>query len=462
MKEEIQQERNEKMQLQKELDNEKKKNTDLLNSLSSLSKNDMSLTQSLEEILSQSFMKETNDLKPLNTNVKEIKGKPFNPQSQALIYSSPPKKEIMDEHSNISFLKKKNNVIEKNFNDQNSDSKLKNLCSLYHLSLLEKEKVYRCKSYVLFIDKQNDIKNLITYIDYHSSLSNEITINLEDSNYYLLKIKFKKKPYIYASRFKPKNSNMDVKVASIKKYQRNFHENFKPLISIPCNSFTSILMGKILSNEASENDIQALEYFISQNIQDSCLEYMNEANFSAIISMILKGYARYNKNKNSKIYAFEKNMNLKKIKRCDGIYLHNNTLIILEFKNNIHKKEDALKYIGDKGYVGHVLGYFKIYDQKQYHLIDKVSQVGIECFGADQNFKVNLKFSPPIEKALLLDEIEQNMPHEPLSQLKGKKRKENSRIIKKRTFFPWKKSCYSPQINKSLNEINVTEFKLDC
>jgi hypothetical protein len=188
-------------------------------------------------------------------------------------------------------------------------------------------------------------------------------------------------------------------------------------------SLVSEYMGDIISKDFDNDKIQVVEYLLKNNYRKLKFKYINEFNFSSMMVMVLTSFSNDSLSQNSFVYSFEKVMILKEFKRiCDAIYIHENILVIFEFKSNVYKKEYPLEYIGDRNYVNHVIEYFEEYESDVLKNINLVKQIGLEFFGRNKRHKVKITLA----KDLNISEI-QHKQHSniELSEIKfmNKKRK---------------------------------------
>ena len=87
----------------------------------------------------------------------------------------------------------------------------------------------------------------------------------------------------------------------------------------------------------------------------------------------------------------------RRIRRCDGLYIHQPILIIFEFKNNTYKKECPLEYINEREYVEFVIRYFQKYEPHVIEKITTIRRIGIEFFGKNKDYKVKVSIQEDIQ-----------------------------------------------------------------
>jgi len=433
----------ENKELQRALEIEKRKNVEKFIESSTDQSNDI-----LNDLINENLDKKHNECMNESEHEKEESNKGSDKESDKES-GKESDKESEKESKNESEKESEKNEDECAENEIDPAEKyLIDFCMENKLKRLKDGIYYRSKTYVIFYRKEETIDNLLRYVDYQISNKHEIQIDLSDEYFYILKVRYFKRPKITLKKFIPTFLNSNIYVAYVcKHHKKDFINRFKPLLSYPLDSTISELMGRLLTYEATEQDITALEYLLSKNISDGYLSFINESNFSSLVNMVIRGYSKYNNNINSKVYSFEKNMWMGNIRRCDGIYLHNDLLIIMEFKNNVYKVENPITYMEDRNYISHVLAYFKIYESEIFQKICKVSQIGMECFGSDKNFQVKITKSDLHDVDTFENEINEKINAHDKKRKRKRVRTKNSRITKKRRiFFPMK---------------NVSEFVID-
>jgi hypothetical protein len=275
-----------------------------------------------------------------------------------------------------------------------------NLIKKYSLDHVEfKGKRHHGKCYCILINKCFDKVEIFKYVQalYQVNKNAIISICEEEDNFYMIKYKLSKYPdFQTPKRFKPKNFNSNltnqIKIFEVKK-RKYFIRKFKSLGSNALPSITSEYLTKVISGNNDVETKNVLEILLRENYQELKVKYINEFNCSLMMAIILFACSKKKTRieNSSFVYSFEKNMVIENdSRRCDGIYIHKHILVIFEWKNNVYKKECPLEYIFKRDYVRFVLEYLKNFEPYILKNINKVRRIGIEFFGKNKDYKVNV------------------------------------------------------------------------
>lgn len=241
---------------------------------------------------------------------------------------------------------------------------------------------------------------VVTYIEYlESQRGGDVLLEFSEtdfSEYFLIKYhKTTRSDFKTNKRFGFEffsNKSTEIRIYKVNEDKRHlFLKQFKPKETTIPQSLVSEYMGNIISKNFDKESIEIAEYLLKNNYKKLKFKYINEFNFSSMMVIILAGLSNHSLCSQSYIYSFEKTMIIGEFKRrCDAIYIHENILVIFEFKSNVYKKEDPLEYIGDRNYVNHVIEYFEKYEPDVIKDISIIKQIGLEFFGRNKKHKVKI------------------------------------------------------------------------
>jgi hypothetical protein len=278
------------------------------------------------------------------------------------------------------------------------------LSNKYGLKQLEFNNVRITSQYYAIVVKSMSIYKVFEYIEHLESLDAKVSIDfLETSSKELFVLKYfvnERPDFKTNKRFESikLTSFSQVRIHKIDECKRHiFIDEFKPKNSSLSNSLAAEYMGDVVSGNASHDKIKVLEMLLKNKYKTLKFKYINEFNFSLMMAMVLSAFSNKSKSK-SFIYSFEKAMIIGEFnRRCDAIYIHENSIVILEFKSNVNKKENPLEYINDREYVKNVLLYFKEYEPNILKGITIIKQIGIEFFGQNKKHKVRITLADDLD-----------------------------------------------------------------
>ena len=294
---------------------------------------------------------------------------------------------------------------------------------------------HRKKMFGIMIKTQMKENNIIKYAhkleNYKNSLA-DVTI-YKTNDLFILKYKLNNmSDFASNERFICQELNIlenDFSVFSIPdQNKKSFKNLFKDNATTIYNSLTSDYMGKILSGENDETTTNCLELCLSYSISKLPFNYINEHMCSFTVMLASMGFSVHYKdnmpnNTISFAYSFEKHMSGNIIRVCDGIYVHKNRLSVLEFKNNVSKKENPLKYSKDREYIKYVLEYFYKNEPEMLNSIEFVCYLGIEFFGEDKGFEVKVTTSEVFNVKELINKNDVVLTKTKLRRIKDKHNK---------------------------------------
>jgi hypothetical protein len=401
--------------------------------------------QNIMELYKVWLMEKNNHSETIQTNLQNVDGGTSKKQKINLRLSNNNKKgeesvssrELFDGNELVKDLTEIRSKIGTNLDEgENGDGFIKNktyveLCDKYGLKQLEFNNARIKSQYYAIVVKSISIYKVFEYIEHLESLDTRVTIDfLETSSkeLFILKYYVNERPDFKTNKrfkFVKLDGFLQVRIHKIDECKRHiFIDEFMPKNSSLSNSLAAEYMGDVVSGNASHDKIKVLEMLLKSNYKTLKFKYINEFNFSLMMAMVLSAFSNKSKSK-SFIYSFEKAMIIGEFnRRCDAIYIHENSIVILEFKSNVNKKENPLEYINDREYVNSVLSYFKEYEPDILKEITIIRQIGLEFFGQNKKHKV---------KITLADDINMNFnqSNENTPTFVGRKRQRN-KIQKKK------------------------------
>ena len=321
------------------------------------------------------------------------------------------------------------NGDEKEHNDEEEmlENPYKYICTKYGLVEVVFNGNNLHNNYFAIVVRANNRYKVFQYIEHLEKIGN-VTVDFFESElpeYFILKYNIHNHPNFKTSkRFGLKefhDNSFQIKIYKINENKRHYFLNkFKPKDSSTSESLAAKYMGEIISEIiVSPELIKITEFLLKNNYKTLKFKYINEFNFSLMMAIVLSSFSRNTKLK-SFIYSFEKTMIVGEFnRRCDAIYIHENSLVILEFKSNVNKKENPLEYINDRNYVKSVLAYFKEYESSVLNDITTIRQIGLEFFGKNKNHKVRITLADDLD----INFCQDNNQNVSTSSFIGKKRK---------------------------------------
>jgi hypothetical protein len=272
-------------------------------------------------------------------------------------------------------------------------------------------------------------KEKIKVFDYIEYLEQNEDVNVEFfetefDEYFLLKyhttnfLDFKTNKKFGFSEFN--SDSFEICIHKIAEEKKNiFLKEFKQKGVFVSDSLVSEYIGKLISENVNCEIINILEFLLKDNYKRLKFKFVNEYNFSLMMSMVLSSFSKHCNSKKSFIYSFEKTMIIGEFnRRCDAIYIHENILVVFEFKSNVYKKENPLEYINDRGYVKSIVSYFKEYEPDILNEITMIKQIGLEFFGQNKKHKVRITLAEDLSI-----NFEQSIDNMPVEIFIGRKRK---------------------------------------
>jgi hypothetical protein len=283
------------------------------------------------------------------------------------------------------------------------------------------------KNYCILVPKFISKDKIYTYLESLSKLRKNVSVRIteEESNFYMIKYTMSKsRDFKTPRRFEPKSCDQELtkekQIFTIEDKQSYFNSQFNQIDSDVRNSTTSKYMGKIASGDNTVETKAILEILLRKNFLNLKIKYMNEFNCHLMISIVLFAFSKTQKN--SYVYSLEKSMRVGQlIRRCDAIYVHVPILNIYELKNNVYKKECPLEYIDKREYAEFVIRYFQKYEPHVLNKITTIRRIGIEFFGKNKDYKVNIS----IQEDMLLSDFISTQEKESKFLGKFRKRKVN-------------------------------------
>ena len=340
----------------------------------------------------------------------------------------------------------------------------------YGMSMINSKKLYQKKMYCILISKKVVISKLIKYLHHllnYSKLSVSVEFSENEKEFYLIKFKFSKKHKIYINETNKRFYTTDIETNLIDilvinpAYKHIFLKEFIPISTYIGKSMTStymekLLSGKLLSDNNNFETIEATQYFLKKTCNEMGIDFINESACSHTMILVLLGLSKHTPIDPSFLFSVNQYMKLKKTRACDGLYVHDDILVMFEFKNNVTHNHNSLAYIDERDYADHLIEYIYINNIIKLLKCKKLRRIGIEFYGKNKDYNVKIKINN--EDIIINDVIEK------IENVKFTNRKTIRNNIKKsRNTKTFKKQKIGENVcvKNDLNNMNKTKNCFD-